>query len=469
MNKTFNYLIFFLLIMSLVTICVKAHAFSPEPNKASLELHSEKSEWISDKVFGAKIHVREAGTQHAQSVLLIHGLGPNGSKDWDDTIRSLSQHYHVIAPDLPGFGQSESPTGLYSPENYAAAMLDIVKQKSKGKVIVVGHSLGGAISLKFTADYPQQVEKLVLVSTAGMLHKTVYAKQLLRLEGLEKSLPPLPVKIPLFDKINRNINRASEWILEKADELPDLTQLVLQSPLAQKYLFKDKSSLNAALALMEENFSDEVAHIQHPVHLIWADNDNVAPLRIGKALNAQIPYSQLHILPDAGHVPMRVAPQLFQSTLLQTLASAPVAQNSLVFEKSLGDLECTKESNRIYSGRFNTIRIHNCYRIKLLNVTANKIIISGRSRVALEAVNIQSGGLTIDSSAVEGTQVSIDAKLPLLLNKAKLDLAGSFLSGEKELIKIQGRSLVYLSLSRQLKPQQKPLHGLYRGTKTSFF
>src|SRR3954451_12107682 len=111
---------------------------------------------------GHRVAYRTAG--EGPVLLLIHGITGN-ARQWDDVIPLLAQHYHVIAPDLLGHGQSAKPRGDYSLGAYAAGCRDILIALGHKRATVVGPSLGGGIAMQFAYEYPPFAERLVLVNS----------------------------------------------------------------------------------------------------------------------------------------------------------------------------------------------------------------------------------------------------------------------------------------------------------------
>ena len=97
--------------------------------------------YFDEPVFNSKVAVLEAGNKHNPPVILIHGLGQLGMKDWFSVIPILEKNYHVIAIDLPGFGLSAAAKGRFLPTNYAHVIATISEQYSNEKAIVLGHSI----------------------------------------------------------------------------------------------------------------------------------------------------------------------------------------------------------------------------------------------------------------------------------------------------------------------------------------
>ena len=100
-------------------------------------------------------------------ILLLHGIGDN-STTWSDVIPHLAKNHTVIAPDLLGHGRSDKPRADYSVAAYANGMRDLLVTLGIDRVTIVGHSLGGGVAMQFAYQFPQMVERLVLVSAGGI-------------------------------------------------------------------------------------------------------------------------------------------------------------------------------------------------------------------------------------------------------------------------------------------------------------
>src|ERR1700755_19198 len=116
-------------------------------------------------IHGYRRAYRVAGTGPA--ILLIHGIGDN-STTWSTVQTTLAQRFTVIAPDLLGHGKSDKPRADYSVAAYANGMRDLLSVLEVDKVTVIGHSLGGGVAMQFVYQYPQLVERLILVGAGGV-------------------------------------------------------------------------------------------------------------------------------------------------------------------------------------------------------------------------------------------------------------------------------------------------------------
>ena len=100
-------------------------------------------------------------------VVLIHGM-VNSSRHWERVALQLAEHHTVIAPDLLGHGDSAAVRGDYSLGAHAASIRDLLAVIGIDRATIVGHSLGGGVAMQFFYQFPQRVERLVLVSSGGL-------------------------------------------------------------------------------------------------------------------------------------------------------------------------------------------------------------------------------------------------------------------------------------------------------------
>src|ERR671937_1711446 len=92
----------------------------------------------------------------------------NSSRHWEDVALRLADRYTVIAPDLLGHGDSAAVRGDYSLGAHAASVRDLLAVIGVDRATIVGHSLGGGVAMQFFYQFPQRVERLVLVSSGGL-------------------------------------------------------------------------------------------------------------------------------------------------------------------------------------------------------------------------------------------------------------------------------------------------------------
>lgn len=115
----------------------------------------------------SRLHYLDWGNPSAPPLILVHG-GFDHARSWDWTARALAQDYHVITPDLRGHGDSAwSPEGSYMMANFVYDLALLVDLLDRAPVTIVGHSLGGAISLRYAGLFPEKVGQIVAIEGLG--------------------------------------------------------------------------------------------------------------------------------------------------------------------------------------------------------------------------------------------------------------------------------------------------------------
>lgn len=114
-----------------------------------------------------RIHYVDWGNESAPTVVLVHG-GRDHARNWDWVARDLRRDFHVIAPDLRGHGDSQwAIGGMYAVADFVLDIANLIEALGERQICLIGHSLGGAISLMYTGIYPERVGKLVAIEGLG--------------------------------------------------------------------------------------------------------------------------------------------------------------------------------------------------------------------------------------------------------------------------------------------------------------
>ncbi|MBT5810396.1 MAG: alpha/beta hydrolase [Rhodospirillaceae bacterium] len=114
-----------------------------------------------------RLHYVDWGNRDAPPLLLIHG-GRDHCRNWDWVAAALRDQYHIIAPDLRGHGDSQWMIGgTYTLLDYVFDIAQLIEQTHLSPVTIIGHSLGGAVSLNYAGLYPDNVAKLVVIEGMG--------------------------------------------------------------------------------------------------------------------------------------------------------------------------------------------------------------------------------------------------------------------------------------------------------------
>ena len=270
-------------------------------------LPNARGYWMLDPEFGGIYVVtvgpaRAPGPAAAPPLLLVHGLGTNGMRDFYPVLAPLVAQRRVIMLDLPGFGRSGRNNLKYAPDRYADVLSRLIAAHGPGPVDVVGHSMGGAITLFHAAAYPDQVRRLIVVDAAGILHRDAWFGHHLR-----RVTDPAGLVLP---RVAEKLGEIANLLTDTSRILDPAPDIVLElAPLRQK-LLGGKPERIAALGLILTDFSEVIAHIQAPTLVVWGADDMVAPLRTGLMLADRLRDAQLVVFPGVGHQVMAQAPLL---------------------------------------------------------------------------------------------------------------------------------------------------------------
>lgn len=416
---------------------------------------------ITEPIFHAKVHVFTAGQDGAPTVVLVHGLGNNGARDWDELIPVLARNYRVVAFDLPGFGHSSKGNELYSPENYSAflryLMVEHVRARSYS---LIGHSMGGAVALRYAALYPQEVTALVLVDVPGILHPMAYSKYLSHI-GIDF----LPNLYPAQNDHLRNlVSSVLSWT-KKAQPVPEA---IIASPKLRQNFLNAEPARIAGLALALEDFSADMPRVQAPVLVLWGGRDSIAPLRNGRVLSANLPRAQLEVFETSGHTPMEDVPERFNKRVAAFLQSPVLERRNgilhgeLLQPVSVRTGSCTGRRGMVFEGEYDRITIHRCRDIMVRHARVRELHISNAAvNIEDSVVGGPDGELRVDDARVTITSSLIEGKVAITALAAHLDIAGSRIIGTEAALEAPRKSEVLFSLCRVQSPNfYGSLHGL---------
>jgi pimeloyl-ACP methyl ester carboxylesterase len=414
-----------------------------------------RSESVIAPHFSGQVYVMEAGPAEAPVVVLVHGLGESGSRDWYPILPALAAHYHVITFDLPGFGRSTHAHDLYSPDGYAQFIHDLVGPRVHGAFNLVGHSMGGAISLRYAGTFPGDVKRLMLIDTAGILHRKAYVNFAVS-AGLDNVLGLLAGTSK--DLSNLAMEATSQAVSPILPVSPD-PSFVLKSSLLRATIL-DSPMRIAALATILENFAPTIAKVEAPTWILWGRNDAIASPRSGLLLKARLPYAQLKVLDRSGHDPMTSEPGAVADYLMQALATPEkprfVRNPPPPFLPPERKGSCDGQSGLRFTGDYSDIDIQACSDVTLKDVRARALRIRD-SRVVVENTRVVSQTVALDAkgSRVEITASEFVGSVAVDVDNSDLDLAGVDLQGQRASVHVAKASRLIFSVSHVDSPVQR--------------
>lgn len=252
---------------------------------------------------GVRMRVIEAG--EGTPLVLIHGFLVSHLV-FDDIIDELARSFYVIAPDLPGFGESEKPNPSrypYSVESFSEAIADLIAAYGLGRACVLGHDLGGAVGITLAAQHAELVTRLVVTGPLCYPYP-----------------PNRKLRIPLWPVVGGAIfkqlyGRRSFRNYFRDEVFSDRSQLPVDRIDALYDYFNTPSARESAYAVLRNMLDTRpvvarISRIRHPTLVVWGRNDRIFPAAFALKLARDVPDSRLELM-DAGHSPQEEKPEAF--------------------------------------------------------------------------------------------------------------------------------------------------------------
>ncbi len=241
-------------------------------------------------------------------VILLHGwLGSWGL--WQETMTYLGQYYRTYALDFWGFGESGKKLDTYEVSEFVALVDQFMDKLGIISAPLVGHSMGGTVSLSVALRYPQRVEKVVIIGSPVVGSSLALP---LKLAGWRVVAFLL---FSLFPVLRAAMRIASQTIC-RDPRFPDMMDRDLSRTTLESFL-------TSIASLRRTDLRPEIHRIQVPVMGMFGDRDNIVNPNQWKALQNGLPNARIERYPNAGHFIMLDEPRSFMLTLRDFLDSKP--------------------------------------------------------------------------------------------------------------------------------------------------
>jgi pimeloyl-ACP methyl ester carboxylesterase len=275
----------------------------------------------------ADLHGREVGYLTGGKgpvLLLVHGIA-GSCENWRDVVEPLARQHTVIAPDLPGHGTSAGGRGDYSLGSLASGLRDLLLSLGHERATLVGHSLGGGVAMQFSYQFPEMVERLVLVSSGGLGPEV---SPILRAAALPGADLFIAATASTGEKVGGVIGRGLSALGMKP--APDLAEVArgyasLAEPRRRRAFL---ATLRAVVGTEGQRVSasDRLYLAEEvPLLIVWGARDPIIPVGHGEEAHRSLPGSQLEIFESAGHLPQVEQPGHFIAVLERFLAETEPA------------------------------------------------------------------------------------------------------------------------------------------------
>jgi pimeloyl-ACP methyl ester carboxylesterase len=252
---------------------------------------------------GIATHLWEAGPVDAPTVLYLHGAFMGNP--WLEAHRSLARHFHIFAPDLPGFGRTKRPEWLNDVSDYTLFLRDLLTTLGISQAHVVGYDLGGWLAAELAVWYHERIEKLVLASAYG-----------LRVRGQ-----------PIEDVFARSPRQLAALTFENLKAVEDYLPASFDDIEYQVTQYRERTAL-AALAwnpTYDPRLERRLQHVTTPTLIIWGEQDRVIPVAYADAYQCALPHASLVKLPT-GHAPLFEQEALWSQNVASFLLSTALGE-----------------------------------------------------------------------------------------------------------------------------------------------
>jgi len=255
-------------------------------------------------------------------VVLLHGLGATNASMLP-TMWDLAQDHRVIAPDLPGFGESQKPVRSYNAGFYAKWLNDLLRRLGIERAHVVGNSMGGRVAIEAGIRHPDRVDRLVLLAPSPAFIKRREFVRVVRLLRPELALIPLPMRHrAVVMGIRRMFSRPSRlpdpWYDAAADEF----LRVFKTPRGRVAFFSAARQIYLEEPHGEQGFWDRLPSLERPSLFVWGERDRMVPAKFAPHVERALPRATSIVFEDCGHVPQYEFPERTNETIRGFLDAA---------------------------------------------------------------------------------------------------------------------------------------------------
>jgi pimeloyl-ACP methyl ester carboxylesterase len=266
------------------------------------------------EVGGAGVNYCEMG-ERGEPIVFVHGLAGSW-QNWLENIPHFARSHRVVALDLPGFGASPMPPWEISIPNYGRLLNDFCGALNLHESALVGNSMGGFIAAEVAIAEPDWVDRLVLVSAAGISHARMRREPAEVMARMAAAATPLVLRLR-----ERGMRR---WRLRYG-----MFRNVFHSPhrLRRELLWEvfhhalgAEGFIPAATTLIGYDIHERLERVRVPTLIVWGRNDRVIPAEDALGYQGALRDSRLEIFDRCGHLPQAERPVRFNRLLEQFLA-----------------------------------------------------------------------------------------------------------------------------------------------------
>ena len=256
------------------------------------------------QIDGNKIRYLESKNSK-KTLVLIHGLGASAER-WDQVIPLFSDYFHVVVPDLIGFGYSDKPLVDYTPEFFSNFLEKFFAATNIQHPHLIGSSLGGQIAAEYASSHPDNTEKLILVSPAGIMKQSTPALDAYIMAALYPNEQSAKNAFEMMEGSGKDVHdKIVNGFIERM-RLPNAKLAFMSTVLGLKN---------------SEIITSKLQTISTPSLIIWGSEDPVIPISYANDFVSAIQDCQFFRMDGCGHTPYVQDPHWFTSLVLEFLSN----------------------------------------------------------------------------------------------------------------------------------------------------
>jgi pimeloyl-ACP methyl ester carboxylesterase len=254
-------------------------------------------------------------------VVALHGLGATNASMLT-TLWDLAADHRVIAPDLPGFGDSAKPVRSYDAGFYGRWLVALLDELGVEKAHIVGNSLGGRVAIEAALQAPDRVDRLALLAPSPAFIRRRELVRVVKLLRPELGLVPLPmshrrVVASIKALFSRPHRLPDQWYEAAADEF----LRVFSSPRGRVAFFSAARQIYLEEPYGGAGFWDRLKELARPALFVWGDRDRLVPAGFARHVVRAVPDARSIVLPDCGHVPQFELPERTHAAVREFFAA----------------------------------------------------------------------------------------------------------------------------------------------------
>ena len=223
-------------------------------------------------IHGVKTAYWEEGT--GRDMILLHGWGQN-KEMMGQIFEHFKDRFHVFSLDFPGFGESDAPEEVWGVPEYAEFLTDFIREFSLEEPILIGHSFGCRVAIRYAAVHP--VRKMCLTGAAGIRPKH-----------------------DLGWHVRTKTYKAGKWLLKVTGNKEKLEELQKNSG-SEDYRNAQGIMRQIFVKVVNDDVSDILKDVKCPVLLVWGEFDDAVPLWMGKQMEQEMPDAGLAVFEGDDH------------------------------------------------------------------------------------------------------------------------------------------------------------------------